>query len=352
MNLECTAYRKRQPIGVFIITAAIVVFIAMTSRVQAQEADTVHTFSGIEIETSVDKAEMFVGDLIVYTVSISYDSSYELIPPPLGANLGAFDVKDYQPDKESILPDGRINNKTLFTLSTFTTGEYVIPPVPVLFVLPDKSRKVMLAEPIPIKVLSLLLNAGDSADIKPLKAPYEFPPDYSAYYWWGGGALLLIAVLVFLWLRKNRRKLFGEPEDTRDPWEIAFERLAILKESGLLTQGKHKEYYIELTEIIRAYLGRLYAVDVLEMTTAEFLDSFATIELPHTVYNDASEFLRHADFVKFARLVPELKRAESDFSLAHQIVETVRVDYERRREEELRLAASDSVVKVQTKESA
>ena len=52
----------------------------------------------IEIKTSVDLAEAYIGDLITYTMTITYDSTIELVPPPLGANLGAFDVKDYQAD--------------------------------------------------------------------------------------------------------------------------------------------------------------------------------------------------------------------------------------------------------------
>lgn len=315
--------------------------ITLSSSIRAQEADTVNALAGIEIETSVDRAEMYVGDLLTYTVSISYDSTYELIPPPLGANLGAFDVKDYQPDKESRLPDGRINSKTEFTLSTFTTGDYVIPPVPVLFILPDKSRKVLLAEPITIRVISLLLDANDSADIKPLKRPYEFPRERSTYYWWGGGALALIMLLALLWFLRRRKREAGEPIDNREPWEIAYERLAMLKESDLLVETKYKEYYFELTEIVRSFLGLMYKVDVLEMTTEEFLGQFATIELPHTVYNDAVAFFKHADLVKFAKLIPALRRAESDFSLANNIVETVTTDYERRLEKEMAQAGQN-----------
>src|SRR3990170_2146812 len=117
---------------------------------------------------------MYIGDLVNYTITVTYDSTIELLPPPLGANLGAFDVKDYQTDISTKLPDGRLKSESHFVLSTFTTGDYIIPPVPMAFELPDGSRKILLSESVPIKVNSLLLNADDSADIHPLKAPYEF----------------------------------------------------------------------------------------------------------------------------------------------------------------------------------
>ncbi|HWR81907.1 MAG TPA: hypothetical protein VN285_01245, partial [Candidatus Deferrimicrobium sp.] len=147
-----------------------------------QEADTVASLAGIEIQTSVDRAEIYVGDLITYELTILHDPSIELVPPPLGANLGAFDVKDYESDVRSKAPDGRTMNVSKFILSTFTTGAYVIPPLPVLFVLPDSSRKVVLSEAVPITVKSLLAEGADSADVRPLKAPYEFKRDLTPYY--------------------------------------------------------------------------------------------------------------------------------------------------------------------------
>ncbi|MEW5795479.1 MAG: hypothetical protein AB1772_03875 [Candidatus Zixiibacteriota bacterium] len=305
--------------------------------VLAQEpADTVASVAGVEITTSVDRAESYIGDLITYTLTITYDSIYQLIPPPLGANLGAFDVKDYKPDIETKLDGGRLRSETIFTLSTYTTGDYVIPPLPVLFILPDSSRKVMLAEPVPIKILSLLEQArGDTLDIKPLKPQYEFPPDYTKYYIYGGlGALVLLiaAALLGWWLWKRQR--IKKALDLRPPWEIAFEKLAFLKvqymDNPIADQLAAKEYYFQLTEIVRAYLGRIYRREVLEMTTEQFLDAFREIELPNQLYEQLRGFLGHADRVKFARLMPERERVENDFITAHDVIEIVRADYERR----------------------
>jgi len=300
--------------------------------------DTVGSLQGIEINTSVDRAESYIGDLITYTLTIVYDSTYNLIPPPLGANLGAFEVKDFQPDIESTLDDGRLESRTIFVLSTYTTGDYTIPPLPVVFILPDSTRKVMLAEPIPIRILSLLDLAGtDTLDIKPLKAPYEFPPDYTMYYVYGGIGLLVLAIaaIAFGWWLWKRQRAKAQL-DLRSPWEIAFEKLAFLKvqflDGELADQSRAKEFYVQLTEIVRAYLGRIYMTDVLEMTTEEFLDTFHEIELPEETYLQLGDFFHHADQVKFAKLMPERVRIEDDFMSAHDVVERVRADHERRQE--------------------
>jgi len=293
--------------------------------------DTVRALTGVKIRTGVDSAEMYVGDFIKYTVGITYDSTIDLVPPPLGANLGGFEVKDYEPDIETKLPDGRIRSETVFTLSTYTTGDYIIPPVPVAFNMPDSTVKIMLSEAVPIKVLSLLENAGDSLDVKPLKDQYEFERDMTRYYVFGGiGLFVILAAIVALLYWRHRRRQRDVPDDLRDPWEIAFERLARLKERRFIEDGQFKVYYIELTELIREFMGRMYRVDVLEMTTEEFLAHFAAMDLSGATIEAIGEFLKHGDLVKFARFIPEPRRAEDDYLFAHDLIASERDDYQRR----------------------
>ncbi|MEW6050576.1 MAG: hypothetical protein AB1644_05885 [Candidatus Zixiibacteriota bacterium] len=315
--------------------------LASASSGSAQDpADTVGSLPGIEIQTSVDLAEAFVGDLITYRLSIIHDSDIRLVPPPLGANLGAFDVKDYEPDVETKLPDGRIKSETKFVLSTFTTGDYIIPPLPMMFELRDSTRKVMLSEAVPIKVKSLLENAGDSMDIRPLKPQYEFKRNLTPYYIAGAASLLLLVIAILVLRRLRKGKGVAEVIDLRAPWEIAFEKLAFLRESRLLDDGKHKQFYIELTEIIRAYLGRVYRVAVLDMTTEEFLSGCRDMQQPTGLLEKTETLLHHADLVKFAKLQPEREQADEDFLLGHDIVEIVRADQERQNQVQVHNSAS------------
>ena len=320
------------------ILIVLLLAVSLTGSLKAQEpVDTVGSFTGIEVSTAVDKADIYIGDLITYTLTITYDSSLTLEPPPLGANLGAFDVKDFQPDKERKLEDGRIENTTLFKLSTFTTGDYVIPPIPVFFKLPDGSRKVLLSEGVPIKVQSLLFNTDDSADIKPLKSQYEFEPDKTIYVASGLTVLLLAAIIyAILWYRK-RRRWGAEIVDTREPWEIASEKLALLKQSGLVENRQFKEYYFLLTELYREYLGKIYKMNYLDMTTDEFREAFQLVEATDNIYERTLTLFRHADLVKFAKMIPERDRCDTDFENIHQMIEQTRIAYIRKQEKETNL---------------
>lgn len=327
-----------QRLGSLLLVAATVLLTAVGSRAQTG-VDTVSSLPGIQIKTSVDRAQIFVGDRIAYAITITYDSIFELIPPPLGANLGAFEVKDYEPDVTTTLKNGKIQSVTKFVLSTFTTGEYVIPPLPVIFRLPDSSSKALLAEGVPISVKSLLGEGkgADSLDIKPLKSQFAFRDVISATYYRIAGAVLLLLAMGVVWFFARRRRAAVAYVDPRTPWEIAFEDLALLAQKQLVESGEYRVFYFELTEIARAFLGRIYTIDVLEMTTSEFIARFAETGLPGQRYPELVEFLKHADLVKFARYTPEPKRAEEDSILVHDMIADVRDDFLRRQQAELQV---------------
>jgi len=327
-----------------IINTYLILLLVFCTSISAQSVmDTVSSLPGVEIQTSVDRADIYVGDLITYKLTIIHDSTIELIPPPLGANLGAFDVKDYRPDNVSKREDGRMQSENMFVLSTFTTGEYIIPPIPVVFVMPDSTKKLMISEPVPIKVNSLLLNIDDSLDIKPLKAQHAFEKDYSDYYLYGSlGLLVLLIIAGYLWYRIRKKAALVEPEDLRDPWEIASERLALLKQKNMLDAGSYKLFYIELSEIARWYLGKVYKQNVLDMTTDEFMSQFEAIELPINIYDNSIAFFNYADLVKFAKLIPENERIDQDFNAVYNIVEQVRLEKLREKEIESDLKENKS----------
>jgi hypothetical protein len=287
--------------------------------------DTVKSAPGIVIETSVDKAEIYIGDLINYSLTIIHDSDIIVTPPPIGANLGAFDVKDYQVGEEVRTENGRIKTQSKFLLTTFTTGDYIIPPIPVEFMTPDSVKKTLISEPIPIRVKSLLAETSDTADIRDIKGPIEFRSKFPWLYVLIGGIVVILGTLLTVrWWIKRRRKGEYEPIDTREPWEIASEKLAFLKEKNYPASGEIKQFYIELTSIIREFLQRVYVLPVLDMTTYEFLTAILQKDVEDELYNRLRGFLEFGDLVKFAKLIPEPVRIESDFEEGVNLVESIR----------------------------
>lgn len=137
------------------------------------------------------------------------------------------------------------------------------------------------------------------------KSIFDYLPDWIVDYWW----LFLVciaAVASGIWLLKRYRKeghiLPKKPEPT--PYEKAMASLRKLKEGKLWEQGMEKEYYTDLTDILRAYLRGRFGINAMEMTSREILHAFHQNKEIREYRSDMRQILDMADFVKFAKVRP------------------------------------------------
>ena len=138
--------------------------------------------------------------------------------------------------------------------------------------------------------------------------------------------LLLIGVVAvaLVWYRhkKKRRKTVKAGEPLKTAWQIAFEELERLKREELIGLGRYKEYYSQLSDIVRAYFEARFKIRAPEMTTEEFLVSLRDCGfLKEAQKHTLQEFLHASDMVKFAKYAPTVDEAESSFSLASRLIE-------------------------------
>ena len=299
------------------VTAALALWLCLIS------GDFVDAADRIEVTAAVDKQTAYIADVIDYTISITYDSAIQLTPPAAGANLGGFDVKDYDFGEETTLEDGRRQQVLRFKLRTFTTGEYVIPPLPIEYILPDSTRKYISADPIKINIKSVLAEGAnaDTLQLRPLKEQFSLAAG-SKTTWIIIVAVVVVGVAVaaFFWYRRRKAAQETPFVDLRPSWEIAYSELALLKEQNLLAQGEVKRFYFELSDIMKRYLGRKFEFNAIDMTTVEIGDALAERSLDGDLHRDIMAFFENADLVKFAKYVPPEDRPQADWNDAYELV--------------------------------
>ncbi len=104
---------------------------------------------------------------------------------------------------------------------------------------------------------------------------------------------LLVAALVVAGLVALARFLVRRVKEHRmSPIERAWAELDRLIRKGLPGRGKYKDFYVELTMVVRRYVQRKYGIRAPHLTTEEFLREFRS--------DDLRAFLESADMVKFA----------------------------------------------------
>lgn len=282
----------------------------------------------VALSSRVDKSRITIGDLITYTVTVTHDEDVTVTLPGTGANLGGFEIRDYhvgKPEKKA----GRIVREAEYVISTFFTGEFEIPPLTVYYTLAgDSSARPLSTEPIRIMVESV--KASEAGDIRDIKEPEEYPWNW----WWalrwyilGAAVLLLAAAAWFVYRRKKAGRGLLPVRETppRPPHETALEALERLKAADLPARGEIKQYYIEISEIIRRYIEGRYFVDAMEMTTCEVMTALSGLEIKEPDYHDFGDFLSRCDMVKFAKVIPPQKEITAIMEAACDLVDRTKV---------------------------
>ena len=125
-------------------------------------------------------------------------------------------------------------------------------------------------------------------------------------------ALCAVAALVWWAVKKAAQKI---REHRMSPIERAMLELDRLLKKGLPGRGRYKDFYVELTMVVRRYIQRRHSIQAPNLTTGEFLRAAA--ENP-AFTRDALESLRHflesSDMVKFAGVeaTPEMADSATD----------------------------------------
>ena len=88
------------------------------------------------------------------------------------------------------------------------------------------------------------------------------------------------------------------------PHEAALAALSKLKEKKLWERGMEKEYFTELTEILRIYLDKRFGINAMEMTSRQIMQTLGANREVSDKRQMVRQILDMADFVKFAKVRP------------------------------------------------
>ena len=143
----------------------------------------------------------------------------------------------------------------------------------------------------------------------------DLPPlSWKLVGWLALGLALTALVLWLVWLgvKKVRETIRVH---RLSPIQRAFYELEKLLKKGLPGRGFYKDFYVELTMVVRRYIQRQHGVKAPHLTTEEFLR--AAQESPcftRAAIAELRQFLESADMVKFAGVeaTPEMADSATD----------------------------------------
>lgn len=290
----------------------------------------------VQLTLAVSPAELPFTDKASVVIEVLADASVTL------------EVADYDRDKAHLehqyeyrlsrgerraavpAPDGKLSWRIQYDLQFFAPGEFEFPPAVVKFAqaIASDGRGLSEADTKELKTESIAVRALDP-NAKPLSpeelskvttlAPVELPSPWSRT-WWIVGAVVAVAILALWFMRRGESA--APPPVVVPPHEWARRMFDKLAADGLVPRGMIQEFYYRVSDIVRGYVERRFAVSAPEMTTEEFLATAAKdgrIGSDHT--GELQEFLTACDLVKYAKQIPTATEADQVLGAAKAFVD-------------------------------
>ncbi|MBP0905630.1 BatD family protein [Mariniflexile gromovii] len=266
-----------------------------------------------QVKSSIDSTKIKIGQQITYKIEVESKPN-SLVVFPEGQTFSPLEmIESYAID--TIKKNDRYNLIKKYGLTQFDSGKYTIPRQKIII-----GDKTFFTDSLKVEVNNVVVDTTKQGlyDIKPI-----IEVDKKGSDWW---KYLLITLLIigvigflmywFIW----RKKPLTEAEQIAllPPYDRAKLALRKLDESHYLETESIKEYYSELTFIIRKYLDEKVYDKALESTTDELitrlniLKESNQIELSKEDIRNLESILKRADLVKFAKSAVDVELAKID----------------------------------------
>ena len=210
-----------------------------------------------------------------------------------------------------------------YKITGFDSGAFYIPQQQVFI-----RNQAYLTDSILINVATVPI---DTTKIKkyPIKSIKKEPlvfDDYKLYIYLLIAALLIIGFWIYWFVIRKKKEEEEKPTYVAlAPYDEAMYKLNELDEKLLWQNNKVKEYYSELTDIIRAYIERELKVPALEKTSDEIIETLNDFYEANTInttkenIKKLKDLFQEADLVKFAKSKPLAGEIEEDRKDAEEV---------------------------------
>ncbi|MFA5975278.1 MAG: hypothetical protein WC859_03840 [Elusimicrobiota bacterium] len=274
------------------------------------------------LQAQVQPSTARLGDLVALDIRVTHPPELIIDSPSFTRSLGEFEVYS-----STTLPAERGATKWVdhfqAQLQCFATGPQLLPGVEVPWRDPMGHVSRLKTPEMTVTIEEVPPGPKDKGDIRGIKG--VIGPVAASPWWWLLGAVVIGVGAFVLW-KKRKRVLAGPPPPAPvPPDEAALQKLREIEATGWLEAGKIKEFYIALSDIVRAYLEGAFHVQALERTTNELLrDLRKKPDFPGVHQMTVKEFLEDCDLVKFAKFRPDASEARRQLAVAIKFVEETR----------------------------
>lgn len=269
-----------------------------------------HTSFSQEIKASlqIDSAQIEIGEQVKAVLRIEVDTAVEVKFPSLNKfitdQLEIVEVSKIETRKND---SNKILSQTL-TITSFDSGNHAIPVFEFILETRNESVDTVFSNAAFLAVKYPPVDTtADIMDVKaPLDTPFKNREIWSYLNYLLYGIIIIVGALIgyqYYKLNKPKPKLvMAAPPAPELPETIAIRSLEDLnRNKNWDTEDGLKDFYEEVSFILRKYIQGRFKMMALERTSNEILKDIKNRALDKELYNSLNQVLLLSDFVKYAK---------------------------------------------------
>ena len=287
----------------------------------------------VSVTAELDSARILIGDHLKMHLSVTAPSQKAVtIQPYEQWQLANCEVVEVKPLTSSVKGNNTVYEQEAVLIS-FDTGVAAVAPI------------LVFLDTVPVGKTDLLQFYVDTLPVfvdttlafKDIKAPLdgediEILPEEKAKSNWKKVVLIIVLVLIVLaaaafiyWkfvrtYLRNKKVAEVKHKLKENAGLVALNNLKSLKAKKLWQKGQVKDYYSELTDILRTYIDSQWDVNAMEMVTAEIMEAVDNLDVDDDQMVELRVLLERADLVKYAKEQPMVEENEVSYKKACEFV--------------------------------
>ncbi len=279
-------------------------------------------FAQPEIKTQIDARQIVVGDQLRLFIEAKADKDEKLVWATIPDTFNSLEVVE-KGKIDTSTQNGTTIYKQRLLITGWDSGMFVIPSFTFTSVPNGGNPYTIGSDSFTIMVQTVPVDT--TKPFKPIVDIMEVKTTWRDYIWYILGGLLALGLIAFIiyYFRKNKgmKPPPAQPvQHIETPNEKALRLLLELEQKQLWQRDQVKQYYTELTDILRTYIEERFKTPAMELTTDELLLVAKRHRDMLKHYEALAMILQTADMAKFAKAQPLPQEHTDAFDHTRQFV--------------------------------
>ena len=267
----------------------------------------------LSITSEIDTTMATIGDIIHYSIYTS------------GAGDLSVKINDFEkPEAMEVRDQKLVEGKTFkMEIVFWDTGHFSIPVIDVVFLNADSTEKMVMQTDEQEIIIVSSSDPKMTGAMKPVKDPLPVSRPFELKMIMLISTLFLtLGIMAWLSIKYRKEKLLALTDNfLPQPDEIAIEKLNYLRKKSK-ENFDIKEFYVQISYILREYVEHSLFLKTLEMTTEDIKSLVNILPFSDEEMKAWLALLERSDLIKYAKMMPENNIYTQDLITAEKFIQS------------------------------